>query len=110
GCSGCTRTVLGTTQRTIRRPPASSGRHDPAKDGRQAGDGTVGFFARLGASWPLTDHQRQRLAPLATAALDAGWDPSALAAFAGANTTGIRNPAAVLAARLSPTELPAPPG
>ena len=43
------------------------------------------------------------------AALDAGWLPQALAAFTGANTTGVRNPYAVLAARLSPAELPPPP-
>ncbi len=47
---------------------------------------------------------------MAAAALGAGWDPAALAAFVGANTAGIRSPAAVLAARLSPAELPAPPG
>jgi hypothetical protein len=33
--------------------------------------------------------------------------PQALAAFTGANSTGVRNPYAVLAARLSPAELPA---
>jgi hypothetical protein len=43
--------------------------------------------------------QRRRLAPMAAAALGAGWDPAALAAFAGANTAGVRSPAAVLAAR-----------
>jgi len=47
---------------------------------------------------------------MAAAALGAGWDPAALAAFVGANTAGVRSPAAVLAARLSPAELPAPPG
>ncbi len=51
-----------------------------------------------------------RLAPMAAAAVAAGWEPAALAAFVGANTAGVRSPAAVLAARLSPAELPGPPG
>ena len=76
----------------------------------EAGGGADEFFTRLGPGWPLTGHQRRRLAPVAAAALGAGWDPAALAAFVGANTAGIRSPAAVLAARLSPAELPAPPG
>jgi hypothetical protein len=41
------------------------------------------------------------------AALSVGWTPAALAATAGANTGGVRSPYAVLAARLSPAELPA---
>jgi hypothetical protein len=76
----------------------------------EAGGGADEFFARLGPGWPLTDHQRQRLAPMAAAALEAGWDPSGLASFVGANTAGIRSPYAVLAARLSRGELPVPPG
>jgi hypothetical protein len=44
------------------------------------------------------------------AALGAGWVPQAPAAFNGANTTGVRSPYAVLAARLSPAELPPPTG
>jgi hypothetical protein len=46
---------------------------------------------------------------MAAAALADGWAPAALAAFVGANTAGVRSPTAVLAARLSPGELPAPP-
>ena len=38
-----------------------------------------------------------------------GWTPQALASATGASTTGVRNPDAVLAARLSPAELPVPP-
>jgi Pirin C-terminal cupin domain len=53
---------------------------------------------------------RRRLAPMVAAALESGWDPAALATFASANTAGIRSPAAVLAARLSLAELPAPAG
>jgi hypothetical protein len=57
----------------------------------------------------LTDGQRRRLAPSVAAALSMGWAPAALAQFVGANTAGVRSPAAVLAARLSSAELPAPP-
>ena len=42
-------------------------------------------------------------------ALTSGWTPQTLAGFTGGNITGVRNPYAVLAARLSPAELPAPP-
>jgi len=63
----------------------------------------------LGAGWPLSAAQRARLAPLVAAAAAAGWDPEGLAAFAGANTAGVRSPYAVLAARLSPGELPPAP-
>src|SRR5262249_9043617 len=73
------------------------------------GGGGIGeFFTELGHDWRLTAAQRARLAPAVAAALDAGRMPQALAAFAGANTTGVRNPYAVLAARLSPAELPSP--
>ena len=72
------------------------------------GGGVEEFFARLGPGWPLTGHQRRRLAPMAAAALETGWAPAALARFAGTNTIGVRSPYAVLAARLSPAELPAP--
>lgn len=44
------------------------------------------------------------------AVLDTGWTPQALAAFTGASTSGVRNPCAVLAVRLSPAELPSPAG
>ena len=37
-----------------------------------------------------------------------GWAPQALASATGANMTGVRNPYAVLAARLSPDDLPVP--
>jgi hypothetical protein len=42
-------------------------------------------------------------------ALTSGWTPQGLAGFTGGNITGVRNSYAVLAARLSPAELPAPP-
>ena len=57
-----------------------------------------GFPAVLARTWQ--DH--------ITAALNVGWTPQALAGFTGANTRGARNPHAVLAARLSPAELPPP--
>ena len=41
-------------------------------------------------------------------ALTSGWTPQRLAGFTGGNITGVRNSYAVLAARLSPAELPAP--
>lgn len=74
-----------------------------------SGGGAKEFFAHLGPDWPLTGRQRHRLAPVLASALTAGWEPALLAAFVAANTAGIRNPAAVLAARLSPAELPPPP-
>jgi hypothetical protein len=74
----------------------------------EAAAGIGEFFAALGPRWLLTVRQRERLAPLVTAALAAGWSAVALAEFVGANTVGVRSPCAVLAARLSPGELPAP--
>jgi hypothetical protein len=70
------------------------------------------FFTALAARsprWLLTVRQRTRLAAAVAAALAAGWTPARLAEFAGANTAGVRNPCAVLAARLSSAELPPPP-
>jgi len=93
------------------REPSAARARDPAPvavDDRPGTGGAGEFFAQLGPDWPLTDLQRRRLEPMAAAALAAGWAPAALAAFVGANTAGIRSPAAVLAARLSPAELPAP--
>jgi Helix-turn-helix domain len=81
----------------------------PVDDGSGMGGGAGEFFASLGPDWPLTSLQRTRLAPMAAAALEDGWKPAALAAFVGANTAGVRSPAAVLTARLSPAELPSPP-
>ena len=78
--------------------------------GMAAGGESVGeFFAALGSRWPLTPTQRLKLTPAITAALDRGWTPRALAASTRANTSGVHSPYAVLAARLSPAELPFPP-
>jgi len=91
------------------RAPEGDPRY-PLDNQREAAAGAGAFYAALGPGWPLTAHQRTRLAPPVAAALAAGWTPAALAQFAGANTGGVRSPYAVLAARLSPGELPAPPG
>jgi hypothetical protein len=96
-------------------PPAANAggcgaRPVTADDRLRPGGGTRDFFACLGPDWPLTSRQRHRLAPTVADTLAAGWAPAALAAFVGANTAGVRSPAAVLAARLSPAELPLPPG
>jgi hypothetical protein len=83
----------------------------PATANEPVGGQAVGdFFAVLGDRWRLTAAQRAKLTAAVQAALDAGWVPQALAAFTGGNTDGVRNPYAVLAARLSPAELPPPPG
>lgn len=90
--------------------PARARKERPAGD-RGFGGGPVGeFFDGLGDAWPLTAAQRDRILPVGEAALDAGRAPRELAAFTGSNTGGLRNPYAVLTARLSPTELPMPPG
>jgi Helix-turn-helix domain len=87
----------------------------PVREGSPAagaggGGGLVGeFFAALDCDWRLTAAQRARLAPAVATALTAGWTPQRLAGFTGANITGVRNPYAVLAVRLSPAELPALP-
>ena len=96
-----TTTVRGRTRAGATRP------------GGQAETAPAGvFFAELAARsgrWELTAAQRRRLAPSVAAALAAGWSPGDLAKVAGTSTGGVRNPAAVLAARLSPDELPSPP-
>jgi hypothetical protein len=98
---------------TTEPPAAHAGAHGAgpvAANDLAAGRAVGEFFARLGPDWPLADAQRRRLAPVLADALAGGWDPTGLAAFVGANTAGVRSPAAVLAARLSPGELPAAPG
>jgi hypothetical protein len=94
-------------------PPAAHGRAcdsgDPIDVNLSGGGAIEEFFAELGPAWPLGRAQRDRLAPAITAALGTGWQPISLAEFVGANTLGIRNPFAVLAARLAPGELPRPP-
>lgn len=60
----------------------------------------------LGTDWNLTPKQRRRLAPMVAAAIEAGWHPRALIEHLAANPSGVRSPAAVLAARLH--DLPPP--
>jgi Helix-turn-helix domain len=74
--------------------------------GPGGGDQASEFFAALADAWLLTAGQRARLVPAVEAALNTGWTPDELAEFTGGNTGGVRNPYAVLAARLSPAELP----
>jgi hypothetical protein len=93
------------------REPAASALEAPHAAEAVGGGGPIGeFFIALGADWRLTAAQRARPAPALAVALNAGWMPQALATLAGANTTGVRNPYAVLSARLSPAELPPPHG
>ena len=90
-------------------PAAAAGACEASLAGGAAGGGPAGeFFAALGDGWRLTPTQRLKLVPAVTAALERGWAPRVLAAFAGANTNGVRNPYAVLTARLSPAGLPPP--
>lgn len=67
------------------------------------------FFDGLGQAWHLSPSQRGRLAAAVRDALARGWEPRALAAHVGANSSGVRSPYAVLRTRLSPDEVPAPP-
>ena len=90
-------------------PAAAAGACEASLASGAAGGGPAGeFFAALGDGWRLTATQRLRLVPAVTAALERGWAPRVLAAFAGANTNGVRNPYAVLTARLSPAGLTPP--
>ena len=96
----------GTAATPAREVPAAGPR--VGCGGAEVGE----FFEQLAARsqlWLLTVGQRKRLAPSVTAALATGWNPDGLASFAGANSAGIRNPVAVLAARLAPAKLPRPP-
>jgi hypothetical protein len=113
GCNRRSHGVQPVAPEPSREPstePSAASAHAlqvPATAGTAGGGPAVGeFFAVLGDGWRLTADQRARLAPAVQAALEAGWLPQALAAFTGANTAGVRNPYAVLAARLSPAELP----
>ena len=112
-----TRSCQGTPDTAVSPdPPVNHQRTATARarDGRSeagsaTGAGDAGeFFAALGDGWRLTRVQRARLTPAAQAALDMGWTSQALASATGANTTGVRNPYAVLAARLSVAELTMP--
>ena len=91
-----------------REPSAAAPQAPPAAIGMAGGGPVSEYFAALGSDWGLTDPQRARLTPAVVAALTAGWAPRELADFTGGNTSGVRSPHAVLAARLAPAELPPP--
>jgi AcrR family transcriptional regulator len=87
-----------------REPSAADApaRQEPSADDGRLGAGPVGeFFTALGGAWRLTADQRARLASAVESALNIGWAPAEFAAFAGANTSGVRNPYAILAVRLN---------
>lgn len=79
-----------------RRP--RQGEPDPA---------VAAVLADLPPDWKLGTRSARRLSGPIRSALEAGWSPAALARQLGANPEGVRNPYAVLAARLD--DLPAPP-
>ena len=94
---------------TWNRPPPPRRACEVSLASGAVGGGPAGeFFAALGDGWRLTPTQRLKLVPAVTAALERGWAPRVLAAFAGANTNGVRNPYGALTARLSPAALPPP--
>ena len=112
-CQGTPDAAVSADPPVNRKGTAATHAREARSGDQSAGDGgaEVGeFFGRLAAMsprWLLTAGQRGRLAPAVAAALAGGWTPDALADHVGANTAGIRNAAAVLAARLSAAELPA---
>ena len=83
---------------------AMGGVDHPAGGPTESGGGAAEFFTALSKKWRLTASQRARLSPAIAAAVSSGWEPQDLASWTCANTAGIRNPYAVLAARLSPAE------
>src|SRR5260370_229736 len=93
--------------RTTSQPGQPPPRSEPAGElpaGAAAADAGEFFegLAAVSPRWLLTRGQRRRLGPAIAGALAAGWTPGGLADVAGAKAAGIRNPAAVLAARLAP--------
>jgi hypothetical protein len=109
GWSGCTRTVLGTVQGTVRRTRTRARGTVRSGRRRQRPSGP-GVLRRARPALAADPAQRPRLTPAVLAALDEGWAPQRPADVAGSNPDGVRNPCAVLIARLSAAELPRPPG
>jgi hypothetical protein len=110
-CQGTHDTAVSPDPPENHQATAAARRREARPAAVAALDGRAGeFFAALGDAWRLTAAQRARLTPAVEAALGTGWTPQALAAFTGASTSGVRNPYAVLATRLSPAELPSPAG
>jgi hypothetical protein len=108
-CQGTPDTAVSPDPPENHQGTAAAGAHEAPYMAAAAGGGRIAeFYAALGDAWRLTEVQRARLAPAVRAALGLGWTPRTLASATGANTTGVRNPYAVLSARLSPGELPSP--
>ncbi|MFC3982820.1 helix-turn-helix domain-containing protein [Streptosporangium jomthongense] len=95
-----------TRARAIVAPTPSQASGGGGKSKREIPEPVQRFVAALGTAWPLSATQVRRLVPIVAAALADGWTPAALAEHVGANTTGVRNPYAVLSSRL--TDLPDP--
>lgn len=96
-------------------PPPPARESQPTPGGNSPGGGGGGdhadevrrVFDGLRSTWTISASQRDRLAPLITVALQAGWPVDALVAELSSNAAGVRNPYAVLRSRLE--DLPEPP-
>ena len=103
-----------TTRARARTAPAPAtlpkaegeGETPPKDDEHQA---AAELLRALPAPWRLGVRAVRELAPAVSAALAAGWSPTALGEYLAANPDGVKAPAAVLASRLHPEVLPAPP-
>jgi hypothetical protein len=78
-------------------------------DDRGLGGSAGEFFAAIAAGWRLSAAQRDRLAARSSRPRWTRDGAGGAGRVTGGNTDGVRNPYAVLAARLSSAELPAPP-
>ena len=92
----------GNHQRTTpARPRGTSASAAPGDPLAAEIDAFFDALAGRSSLWVLTAAQRRKLAPAVAAALAAGSTAAELAELAGASTAGIRNPIAVVAARLA---------
>ena len=90
GVNSCTRTVQGTIPGTAcRRRGCVRGIACQWRGGWRAGRRVLRRTGRRLAAHPT---QRLKLVPAVTRGPERGWAPRVLAAFAGANTNGVRNP------------------
>jgi len=105
-CSGCSRTVRRTTRRTVRHQQALARNADPGRRRRQRVGRRVLYRSRHGVA---ADRGPAGQAYPGRRGGAGHWlGTKALGSWIGANVTGVRNPYAVLAARLSRGELPPP--
>ena len=95
------------TAATRAREACASG--SPTVNGEAEVSEFFDLLAAMSRRWLMTAASAAGSAPAVAAALADRWNPAALAKHVGANTAGIRNPGAVLAARLSPAQLLLPP-